>query len=201
LGLDEQYRPTTDSKKIHDVKKKFGISGDYVLYAGNFKQHKNVETIIESFRMVLQECPSVTLVLAGARDRHYDRIRTALNEKAMIVTGIVSMDNQICLYSGASVFVIASLYEGFGFPPLEAMACGTPVISSNSGSLPEVIGTAGILVDGKNPRQIAAGVLKILRSPELHLEMAKAGIERSKEFTKDKYAANLYQLLLGIPGK
>jgi glycosyltransferase involved in cell wall biosynthesis len=198
LGLDELYRPTTDSKRIQNVKRKFGIPGDYVLYVGNFKQHKNVDAIIESFQILSRDFPEVTLVLAGAKDKHYECTTVAHNKENMIVTGIVSIEDQIDLYSGASVFVIASLYEGFGFTPLEAMACGTPVISSDSGSLPEVIGTAGVLVDGSNPQQIAGKALEILRSPELRLKMAKAGIERAREFTKEKYSVSLYQLLLEI---
>jgi glycosyltransferase involved in cell wall biosynthesis len=196
LGLDCAYHPVTDRRKIEQVKSKYNIEGDYVLYVGNVKQHKNIETLLQSFSMVSTEFDHVKLVLSTPKDEHLRRIEHLIDPKTMVVTGEVCLEDQVILYSGAKLFLITSLYEGFGFPPLEAMACGIPVVSSDSGSLPEVIGTAGTLVDGRNPQQIARRVLEILRSPELRLTMAKAGIERAREFTKEKYSADLYQLFL-----
>ena len=156
---------------------------------------------MEAFHIVSAEFPRVKLVLSTGKEVQFERIAALIDPQTMVITGKVSINDQIVLYSGALLFVITSLYEGFGFPPLEAMACGTPVISSDSGSLPEVVGETGILLDGNDSAGLALKIKDVLSSEELQNRMKKAGIERSRKFTKEKYSANLYRLFLGIHRK
>jgi glycosyltransferase involved in cell wall biosynthesis len=201
LGLDEKYRPVNDPQYRKKVLEKFAVPDEYLLYTGNFKPHKNVETLIRAYGMLKKEFASLALVLVGAKDKHYARLAPMIEDQNIITTGAITLDDQIALYSAAKVFVIASLYEGFGFPPLEAMACGTPVISSNAGSLPEIVGSAGILVDGWNHEDMAHKIKQVLLSPDLQAKMKNEGLKRVKEFSHVHYSERLYRLLLGIDAK
>jgi glycosyltransferase involved in cell wall biosynthesis len=199
LGLDEKYRQVTDMLRIKNVREKYAIPDEFILYTGNFKLHKNVEAILRAYTLLKNDFGSLALVLAGSKDRFYERLAPLIDDKRIISTGAISLDDQIALYSGAKLFVFASLYEGFGFPPLEAMACGTPVICSNHGSLPEVVGDAGMLVDGNDSAFLAAKIKEVLKSNELQKRMSLAGLKRAKEFTQKRYSRELYKLLLKIP--
>lgn len=200
LGLDDIYKSVCDPDQIKTTKKKFNIDSDFILYTGNFKPHKNVETLIYAFDIVVKEFPDIKLVLSGAQKRHAKIIEELISscqcKNNIIITGDIPIQDQVILYSAAKVFVMPSLYEGFGYPPLEAMACGTPVISSILTSLSEIVGDAGIRVDTRNQKQIAEKIIEVLKSPELASCLAKRGLEWSQQFTSTKYAKQLYELLL-----
>jgi glycosyltransferase involved in cell wall biosynthesis len=202
LGLDEIYTPVRDPERIAETKKNYSIDSDFILYTGNFKPHKNVETLIRAFEKVLKIFPDITLVLAGAPIVSAEKIEKCIQSSpassSIIVTGKIPIEDQVVLYSSAVVFVMPSLYEGFGYPPLEAMACGTPVVSSVETSLKEIVGDAGVPVDPRNPQQIAEKVMAILQSPDLAMSLRKKGIERAKQFTRERYARSLYKLLCDI---
>lgn len=170
-GIEERFK-RQPKEKVEKVKKKYKIGGDYIFYLGGFGAHKNVLSLIEAFKN-LEEKFSGNLVLGGATDDKSSprvilpeirqKIKNYKLSKKVIFTGFITEEDLPALYSGAKVFVYPSLYEGFGRPPLEAMACGSVVVVSDVSSLPEVIGEAGIYIDPNNVYSIKEGLLKALQ--------------------------------------
>lgn len=182
-----------DSEKTEQVKRKYNIDGEYLLYLGTLEPRKNIERLVRAYAMVkkdLEDCPK--LVLAGGNGWLYEGIFElvkALNlEDSVIFTGYVEDKDVPLLMSGAMIFCFPSLYEGFGMPPLEAMACGTPVITSNTSSLPEVVGDAALLVDPLSVESIALGIKKAVADKELRAEMSAKGLIQCKKFSWEKSA-------------
>ena len=200
LAVAACYYPETDQARIGAVKEKFGISGRYVLYAGNFKPHKNVPALVEAFRVLALKYTGLELVLVGPRTSGYDALaaqcRCAGLEGRVIFTGKVS-DEQTSrlLYAGAEVFVMPSLYEGFGLPPVEAMACAVPVVCSKATSLPEVVGHAGLCVDAACPDEIAASVGRILDDQVLRAGLLVRGLRQAAKFNEGTVMARVWSLL------
>lgn len=200
LGLSEQYRPATDRGATAAVLQKLGITAPYLLYTGNFKPHKNIPLLIESFEKIKRTVSDLQLVLAGNRDRNFDRIgeriATSPCAPAILSTGLVSLDEQVALYNGAAVFVFPSLYEGFGYPPLEAMACGAPVVSSARTSLDEIIGDAALRCDPTSSSDIAEKTVAVLQSEALRQKLSARGPQRAHSFTNEAFCNRFYTLLL-----
>ncbi|MBI3601177.1 MAG: glycosyltransferase family 4 protein [Nitrospinae bacterium] len=203
LGISEEYKPVSDRGLIENTKKDYGITGRYILYVGNFKPHKNIGRLIEAFADTTQalglELQDIKLVLGGKRDRFVSSLKE-LAEKLgirdrIIFTDFIKDEDLPALYSGAEIFIYPSLYEGFGLPVLEAMACGTPVISSNTSSLPEVVGDSGILIDAKEPKNIAAAIIALLENDRQREILRGKGLARAKEFTVEKYSSKILSLI------
>ncbi|MBI5482367.1 MAG: glycosyltransferase family 4 protein [Deltaproteobacteria bacterium] len=152
-GYDKAvFRPRSGAE-IAEVREKFGLPQRYLFYAGTFSRHKNLGLVVEALAVLRDRHPDLTFVVAGRKDAGVahevvDRSRALGLEEKVRVLGYVSRDELATLMSGAAVFVYPSRYEGFGLAPLEAMACGAPVVASNVASLPEVVGQGGVLVDG-----------------------------------------------------
>ena len=184
-GVGGAFRPTApDPQRLRE---RFGIDGPFVLSVGTLEPRKNLVTVLDAFESLSADC---TLVVAGAsgwRNEEFDR-RLERARGRIVVTGRVSDDELVALYGAAACFAYPSLYEGFGIPPLEAMACGTPVIVSDSTSLPEVVGDAGLLVPARDADALAAEIDRILLSPDLAADLGARGIARSKQFTWDRCA-------------
>jgi glycosyltransferase involved in cell wall biosynthesis len=199
-GLSDKYQPCNDTHAIEMVKRKFGITAPYLLYVGNFKPHKNVATLIEAFEKVRESIPDLELVLAGNKDRHFatidDRIRRSPHAQAIVATGLVAQDEQIALYSAATAFVFPSLYEGFGYPPLEAMACGAPVVSSDRTSLSEIIGDAALRCNPVDAADIAEKIVLIVRDNVLRKQCIERGLRRARAFTNTGFCEKFYAMLL-----
>jgi len=202
LGLADFYKPQTDETIITGVKKKFNITKDYILYSGNFKPHKNVSSLIDSFAEIIKEGQDIQLVLAGVKSHHFDALRKKISDmnldSEVIATGRVTEEEQVTLYSNARVFVMPSLYEGFGYPPLEAMACGAPVVSSDATSLKEVVGDAGLTFSNGNIKDMTALTLKVLNNSDLTKDLVEKGFEQVKKFNEQKYCEEFYKFLLGV---
>ena len=151
-------------------------------------------TLLRAFRMVINELGrKYKLVVAGERGWHYspifDEIRRLGIEQEVIFLGYVKHEEELpFLYAGAELMAYPSLYEGFGLPPLEAMACGCPVVTSNVSSLPEVVGEAGILVDPHNEVELAHAMIRVLIDEDFRNMLAQKGLERAAEFTWEKAA-------------
>ena len=198
-GYDrELFHPCQDTLA---VTKTYGLE-HYIQYAGSILPHKNVAKLVQAFRLIASKIPH-QLVLQGRRDSEYaTQLETLINELDLegrvAFLGYVPRSHLPYLYSGASVFVTVSLSEGFGLPPLEAMACGTPVVASNTSSLPEVVGDAGILVDPNNTEQIAQALLKIIEHPELRCDFSQKALERSALFSWGKTAKQTLELLKAV---
>jgi glycosyltransferase involved in cell wall biosynthesis len=198
LGVPSSFCPSIPDR-IQEVRRRLGIKRDYILYTGNFNPHKNVGGLIRSFSTVHDRFPDLLLVLSGYTENHTGAIATQIAaaglQENVIITSTISDAEILSLYSGARLFVMPSLCEGFGYPPLEAMACGTPVVCSNAASLPEVVGDAAILVDANDHQAMAQAMIRILESPDLARTLSKKGLERAREFSGDIYATKVYDLL------
>jgi len=203
LGVDRAYQPLISNLK--EATSKYGINKKFIFYFGNFNPHKNVKALIEAYYRLPQKIKDgYQLVLGGRRDRHCMGLekmikRLKLEEKA-IFTGFISEKDLPAIYSAAELFVFPSLREGFGLPPLEAMACGTPVITSNITSLPEVVGEAGILVNSYNVDEIKAAIIKVLTDSALRNNLIKRGLERAKQFTPEKTAKQILRVFAETQG-
>ena len=174
----------------------------YILYVGNYKPHKNVESLVNAYASLSDETRgSADLVMCGREDRFRRRVTELISRKGLIdrVTFIDFLtDVDLArLYACAEAFVFPSRYEGFGLPPLEAMACGTPVVCSNTTSLPEAVGDAALLVDPE-PDTLAKGIMCILRDSETRASLVERGLHRVRRFQPDRIADELYHKLLDI---
>ena len=184
----EDFRPIMEKDKIKSALQKYGIDGKYILFVGRLEPRKNIPNLIRAFHE-LKKWKNIEqkLVIVGMKYFRYEEIFQCVNnlglQNEVILTGRVE-DNELPLfYNGASLFVYPTIAEGFGIPPLEAMACGTPVISSNTSSLPEVVGDAGILLDPYNIKDLAGAIYKVLSDKNLHEKMKSEGLKRAKVFS------------------
>lgn len=197
-GVDRnRFYPMQDKAKIIQVKKKLKIVGDYFLYVGTIEPRKNLLRLIKGYRLFLKKYPKAPpLVLAGGkgwRNREiYNWIRKRKLEKKICFTEYVESEDLCALFNGAISFFFPSLYEGFGMPPLEAMACGVPVLVSKEASLPEVVGACGVYVNAYQEQSIAEGIEKLYTDKVLRTELSKRGLERAKHFTWEQAAQKLY---------
>jgi glycosyltransferase involved in cell wall biosynthesis len=182
-----------------------GVQAPYVLFVGLLKPHKNVGALIRAFGRLPAEIKNGTqLVIAGRKDSEYPRLEGLVRELALesrvIFAGHVTDADLQALYSCASVLALVSLNEGFGLPALEAMAFGVPVVVSNTSSLPEVAGSAGILVDPRDEQSIALAIGKLLSDSDLRQTLSERGRERARLFSARKSALDhleVYRAALG----
>jgi glycosyltransferase involved in cell wall biosynthesis len=199
-GVDlEAFKPAS-MQSIRVVKNKYRLPQNYILYFGTLEPRKNIPGILRAYASLPKELKhTYGLVLAGAKGWKYDEIETLYNEltaagEHIRMPGYIDDQDLAALYSGASLFVFPSFYEGFGVPPLEAMACGVPVITANSSSLPEVVGQAGKLIDPLSVSDISAAMQEILTNQTKAHRMAELGLQQAKQYTWDKST----QQLLGL---
>jgi glycosyltransferase involved in cell wall biosynthesis len=173
--------------------RRMGVTLPYVLFVGLLKPHKNVGRLIGAFaRLAAERRNGTQLVIAGKKGSDYPTLgqlaRELAVDKQVIFTGHVSQDDLMALYTGAAVFALPSLNEGFGLPALEAMAYGVPVVASNCSSLPEVVGDAGLLVDPRDEGAIADALERLLADRALCQRLGKLGRERARQFSSRKAA-------------
>ncbi len=199
-GVDMQkFHPETDPAKIAQVREKYGLSGQYFLYLGTLEPRKNLERLIDAYAEFAKkhETPA-QLVLAGGKGWLYDGIFTKVQklglEKRVIFTQYIDSEDMCALMSGALAFTFPSLYEGFGMPPLEAMACGTPVLVSDAASLPEVTGNSAVIVRADSTASIADGLERLYTDEDLRRRLSAEGLERAKAFSWERSAQMLYEV-------
>jgi len=191
LGATDAYRPIFINEELKiKFRLKYGIPDNFLLYVGTIEPRKNLSRLIEAFYLFKKETPKseeVKLILVGGQGWLYNeifsRVRELKMENEIIFTGYVSNEDLPFLYNMAMAFVYPSLYEGFGLPPLEAMSCGTPVISSNTSSIPEVVGDAGILVDPYNVNDWASAISQLAGSSILRSELSSKGLIQASKFS------------------
>jgi glycosyltransferase involved in cell wall biosynthesis len=203
-GCDETMQPVEDEATIEEVKARYGIGGDYVLYVGTLQPRKNLGRLLEAYAMVRQQAQrgeTPGLVMAGRKGWLYDQIfqqivRLGL-ESEVILPGYMPQEDLPALLSGARLFVLPSLYEGFGLPVLEAMACGTPVLCSNVSSLPEVAGEAALLVDPLDTKGMAEALDRLLRDEGLRSQLVERGFRQVRRFSWERCARETLAVLEG----
>jgi glycosyltransferase involved in cell wall biosynthesis len=195
----ERFNTRISANDVRRVKKKYSIVDDYILYLGMLKPSKNIEGLIEAFASI----SGIKLVIAGKKGWMYESIykkaeKLGLSSK-IVFTDFIPEADKPGLIKGAKVFVLPSFWEGFGLDVVSAMACGVPVVVSDVGSLPEVVGEAGILVDPTSPESIAGGITKVINLPESdYNSMVAKGISRAKKFSWEKTARATLEILENV---
>jgi glycosyltransferase involved in cell wall biosynthesis len=187
-AIDDRLATPPREEDIQRTRERYQLDGPFALYVGSIKPHKNLERLIEAFHLVRGEgFDQLKLLIIGDQIIKFPRLRRAVDRyklhKHVRFLGFVGDDTLAALYRLATVFVFPSLYEGFGLPPLEAMASGTPVVTSNVSSLPEVVGDAAVLVDPYSARSIADGIQRVLVDPDLRETLRVRGLERARAFS------------------
>jgi glycosyltransferase involved in cell wall biosynthesis len=187
-AIDDHFWLTPPDDEVARVRERYQLDHQFVLYVGNIKPHKNLVRLIEAFDELRRTGPEeLKLLIIGDEISKLPALRRAVHRhklhKHVRFVGYVSDGTLRILYRLASLFVFPSLYEGFGLPPLEAMASGTPVVASNQSSLPEVTGDAAVLVDPYDVGSIVDGMRRVLTDPVLAAELRRRGPERAREFS------------------
>ena len=178
---------------IQALSRRLRLPARFLLFLGALEPRKNVVTLLEALsRLVAEGDHDLRLVIAGAAGWRNDEVRRRVRElgleQAVQMIGYVDAADLPALYGAATAFVYPSLFEGFGLPPLEAMACGTPVVCSNTSSLPEVVGEAALTVDPRSPAELAAALRRVLDDAELRARLRAAGLERAALFSWERTA-------------
>ncbi len=206
-GLSPDFRPVEDPGAIAAARARHGLAGPYLLYVGTVQPRKNLERLIEAFALALgeaSELPDLTLAIAGRRGWLTEAIERRARELGIEgrvrFLGYLPDEELPALLSGATAFVFPSLYEGFGMPVLEAMACGAPVLTANSSSLPEVAGDAALLVDPRDTHAIAAGLRRLVQDEALRAELRARGLAHAAGFTWERCARETLAVLLEALG-
>jgi glycosyltransferase involved in cell wall biosynthesis len=186
------------------IMERYQINYPFLLYAGNIRRHKNVPRLVEAFAVVRDQLAShpvykdLHLVIIGDTISEHPAVRQTVIksrvENVVRFLGFVPFDTLRCFYESAAVFVFPSRYEGFGLPPLEAMACGTPVVTSNVSSLPEVVGDAAVLVNPENVFDIARGIRDVLLDEELRARLIRRGRVQAARFSWSRTAIQVLEI-------
>ena len=191
LGVEEVYRQNLPKEKLAAVKKRYQTGEKFILHVGTIEPRKNLKFLVEVFsEAIKRHSLPYNLVITGKRGWYYEGIFQRLKElgleKRVIFTGYLPEDDLPALYQAANLFVFPSLYEGFGLPPLEAMASGTPVISSDTSSLPEVVGEAGLLLPPDDRNGWVKAINAALTDSRLAEKLAAGGRQQATKFSWDK---------------
>lgn len=192
LGVSEEFRHVDNAPEIGCVRSKFNVPERIVLCVGTLEPRKNLPALIGAFKDLVDRDLNYSLVIVGRKGWQYAEIFQTLEYSGIrdrvIFLDYVPQTDLPFLYNAADLFVYPSLYEGFGLPVLEAMACGVPVITSNTSSMPEIAGDAGLLVDPHNTDEWADAMHRVLTDRALHAKLAQRGLERSKLFSWERTA-------------
>jgi glycosyltransferase involved in cell wall biosynthesis len=200
-GLDPGFfgrENGSDPQEKHRILERYQIQQPFLLYAGNIRPHKNVPRLIEAFAVVRDQLSThpvykdLRLIIIGDTISQYPSVRQAVIksrvENAVRFLGFVPFETLRYFYEAAAAFVFVSRYEGFGLPPLEAMACGTPVVASNVSSLPEVLGDAAVQVNPTNVFEIARGITEVLLDESLRAALVRCGHDQASRFSWERAA-------------
>jgi glycosyltransferase involved in cell wall biosynthesis len=193
-AIDERLGEAPTEAEVALVRERYQLNDPFVLYAGNIKPHKNLERLIAAFQMLRRGggMENVKLLIIGDEISKYASLRRAVHRhklhKHVRFFGFVPDKTLASLYRLASVFVFPSLYEGFGLPPLEAMACGAPVIATKAASVPEVCGDAAVYIDPSSAEGLAMAIRDLWASPSRREAQRARGLARARRFTWSSFA-------------
>jgi alpha-1,3-rhamnosyl/mannosyltransferase len=183
-GVEPRFRPVDPDPSLLT---RLGIDRPYVACVGTLEPRKNLVTALRAFSRVGEDVALVVVGGRGWRNAAFEEELRSVSGK-VVLTGFVSDEELVAVLAGARCFLYPSLHEGFGFPPLEAMACGTPVVTSDRSSLPEVVGDAGLLVDPRSVEAVSEAVERVVRDDALHARLRGSGIRRSASYTWQRCA-------------
>jgi glycosyltransferase involved in cell wall biosynthesis len=200
-GCEPQFAPEVDPERLAQVRSRYALPAHYILALGTLEPRKNLPALLQAFAELRHRRdvdPQVQLVLAGARGwKEGEIFRTCKRlglEQTVLFPGFIAEHDLPDVYRGATCFAFPSLYEGFGFPVLEAMACGVPVLASNTSSMPEVAGDAALFVDPGDIAAMAEALYRLLYDAALRTELRRKGLIRSRLFTWDSTAQKMLDL-------
>jgi glycosyltransferase involved in cell wall biosynthesis len=198
-GVDARFAPVRDAERLAAVRAKYNIGPDpFILGIGTIQPRKNYKRLIQAFATLHTAHPTLHLVIVGGKGWLYDDIFAEVKrlglEGCVLFPGFVDDDDLPALYSAADALAFPSIYEGFGLPILEAMACGTPVVTSITSSLPELAGDAALLVEPTDVDAIATALFRLLQESDLRHKLVAAGFEQARKFTWEKAAAQLLEI-------
>jgi glycosyltransferase involved in cell wall biosynthesis len=205
-AIDERFWIAPKEEDMARVRERYQLDHGFVLYVGNIKPHKNLVRLIEAFDELRKQgdFDELKLLIIGDEISKLPALRRAVHShklhKQVRFLGYLPDETLAVLYRLAAVFVFPSLYEGFGLPPLEAMASGTPVVTSNVSSLLEVAGDAAVLVDPYDPHAIVEGMRRVLTDPALAQELRLKGLVRAREFSWERSVARTCELYKEVAG-
>jgi len=202
-AIDERFLVTPTDDQIDQMRQRYQLEHPFLLYVGNIKPHKNLERLIDAFGRVRGAGhDELRLVIIGDELSKYPPLRQAVHrhrlDKFVRFLGFQPSDALAVFYRLARAFVFPSLYEGFGLPPLEAMACGTPVVTSNVSSLPEVAGGAALLVDPYDPISIADGISRVVTDESLRRDLVARGLARARDFSWTDSVAKIHRIYMEV---
>jgi glycosyltransferase involved in cell wall biosynthesis len=187
LAANPVYRLITDQQEVRKAVWRYGLPTDFVIFVGTLEPRKNVPTLLRALRQLIDQGQDIHLAIIGRRGWLYEEIFNTITELKLAnyvhLLENVSNEDLARLYNAARCLALPSYHEGFGLPPLEAMACGTPVVVSDRASLPEVVGDAGLLVDPTSPQELADALARVLTDSELAAQMHRRGLSRAGEFS------------------
>lgn len=192
-GVRSQFQPIHDQGVLEQIRKKYNLPRQFILFAGMLEPRKNIVGLIRAFKKLTDDQEfRHWLVIAGSKGWQYEEIFKAAEDlgikERVVLTGYIPDQDLVAIYNLADVFAYPSFYEGFGLPVLEAMACGTPVITSNVSSLPEVGGDAAVYVDPGRIEEIALSIKNVLSDNSLRQSLREKGLARSKNFSWENAA-------------
>ncbi|MGE5358990.1 MAG: glycosyltransferase family 4 protein [Bacteroidales bacterium] len=198
-AIDERFNVMPTDEQVTRVRERYQLDHRFALYVGNIKPHKNLERLIDAFAQLRREgLDDVRLLIIGDEISKFPALRRAVHRhklhKYVRFLGFVHIETLAVLYRLASVFVFPSLYEGFGLPPVEAMASGTPVVTSNVSSLPEVVGDAALLVDPYDAASIADGMRQVLTDCSLAARLSARGREQASKYSWQLSIEQVHQI-------
>jgi len=200
-AADADLAPMPKDEAARIVRERYGVEGSYVLFVGTIEPRKNLPKLVEAIGLLRREMP-VRLVVAGRRGwlsaPVFDAIRRQAADDGVVFVGEVSPRELGPLYCAAEVLTLPSLYEGFGLPPLEAMACGTPVVVSNAAALTEVVGDAGVIVRPDDPDDIANGLAWVIGNAAFRATLVERGLARAASFSWDRAARETLAVYEGV---
>ncbi len=199
-GVGRQFKPVNNKQRTaSNVKKKYNLPDKFILYFGTIEPRKNIIGLIRAFESVRKKYP-IKLVIAGEKgwlcQDIFKKAEESRYRNDIVFTGFIEEEDKPDLYCLTELFVYPSFFEGFGFPPLEAMACGKPTIVSNNSSLPEVVGPGAIMVNPKNIDELSWAMETVLTNSDLRNQLIKKGREQAKKFSWQKCAQETLEVLL-----
>jgi glycosyltransferase involved in cell wall biosynthesis len=203
LAAEDIYYPRNKRECREYIKSKFGVKDRFILYVGGFSPRKNIKGLIEAFSLIKSKLDQeYKLVIIGKKGRSYYDYRDlaySLNLKDdVIFTGYVSIEELPIFYNAAYIFCYPSFYEGFGLPPVEAMACGTPTIASNLTSMPEILGDSVLYINPNNIEEIGEMLLKLILDENLYNKMYFKGLKCSNQYSWKKTTIETIEILRKI---
>jgi glycosyltransferase involved in cell wall biosynthesis len=192
-AVGKEFHKIKDEGKLKEIKRKYQTGEKFILDVGTLEPRKNLTFLVKAYNLALKSGKiNHNLVLTGKKGWYYESlfelIRKLKLENKVILPGYVPDEDLPYLYNAADLFCFPSLYEGFGFPPLEALSCGTPVVAANNSSIPEVVSGAGILLDIVDEKIWAENIVKVLSNRALQDELKQKGLEQAKKFSWEKTA-------------